>query len=57
LIYLTRSTDAPHDMAVLFASRFDDLRALSEQVIHDPHVCDATPLGCFWIPAGHRCAR
>ena len=50
LIYLARSTEAPHDMAVVFARRSSLLEELSKQVIHDPHSCDAAPSGCLWIP-------
>jgi hypothetical protein len=50
LIYLARSTDAPHDMAVVFARNSALLNQLGDAIIKNPHECDSNPSGCLWIP-------
>ena len=52
LVFLTRSSSADHDMAVLTARRFADLEPRTAALKQDPeHGC--TPAHeCSWIPAG-----
>jgi len=51
LLYLTRSTAAPHDMAMVFARRAADLSSMTDKVIQSPNACDTLPSACLWIPA------
>jgi hypothetical protein len=52
LIFLTRVSDADHDMAVLTAARREDLDAMTNQLRNDPDgACKATP-HCSWVPGG-----
>lgn len=52
LVFLTRSSSADHDMAVLTARRFADLEPRTTALKQDPeHGCTQTN-ECSWIPAG-----
>lgn len=52
LVFLTRVSEADHDMAVLTAGRFEDLEGWTAKLRSDPEgTCKSTPY-CSWIPGG-----
>jgi hypothetical protein len=52
LIYLTRASQADHDMAVIAGRTSGTVDELTRRIEADPSsACTATP-GCAWIPAG-----
>ena len=53
LVFLTRSSDADHDMAVLTARRQADLDVWTLKLKADPEgACRAAGRYCSWIPGG-----
>jgi hypothetical protein len=53
LIYLTRSSQRDHDMAVVASDQQYRLDAFTSEVQSDPGTCEArSGLFCTWVPAG-----
>ena len=52
LVFLTRSSNADHDMAVLTAGRFEDLEPRTAELKRDPNTACRSAQGCTWIPGG-----
>jgi hypothetical protein len=53
LLYLTRSSQADHDMALVASDQKQTLDAFTSEVQSDPGTCQARRgLFCTWVPAG-----
>lgn len=52
LVFLTRSTEVPHDMAIVCSRNEQALQSVTSEIMRHPESCGSDGSGCTWIPIG-----